>query len=58
MKEKIYEIFEALKKLDIKATPGNVSIMNGVFVYLKDIYTELENKERGEGNECEKSGLE
>ena len=51
MKEVIYEIFEALKKLDIKATPGNVSIMNGVFANLKAVYAELENKERSEKDE-------
>lgn len=51
MKEIIYEIFEALKKLDIKATPGNVSILNGVFLNLKAVYAELENKERSEKDE-------
>lgn len=42
MKDKVAAIFEALKQLDIKATPGNVSIMNGVFNYLKEIYAEME----------------
>ena len=42
MKEKIEEIYNALKKLEIKATPGNVSILNGVFVFLKEIYAELD----------------
>ena len=42
MKEKVKAIFDALKQLDIKATPGNVSILNGVFVFLKEIYAELD----------------
>ena len=54
MKEKIEEIYEALKKLEIKATPGNVSILNGVFVFLKEIYAELgkggNNDERTESD--------
>ena len=43
MEEKVKAVFEALKQLDIKATPGNVSIMNGVFTYLKEIYAEMVN---------------
>ena len=42
MKDKVAAIFDALKKLDIKATPGNVSILHGVFTYLKEIYAEME----------------
>ena len=42
MQKKIKAVFEALKQLDIKATPGNVSIMHGVFNYLKEIYAEME----------------
>ena len=38
MKEKIKSVFDALKELDIKATPNNVSILNGVFDVLRDIY--------------------
>ena len=46
MKERIENIFEALKQLDIKATPNNVSILNGVFEVLRGIYQEM-----GEENE-------
>ena len=42
MKDKVAAIFDALKQLDIKATPGTVSIMHGVFTYLKEIYAEME----------------
>lgn len=45
MKEKIKAIFEALKQLDIKATPPNVSILDGVYIFLKEIYAELDKKE-------------
>lgn len=50
MKEEIEEIFRVLKQLDIKATPNNVSILNGVFMLLKTIHTELESKEGGDGD--------
>ena len=42
--DKIETIFEALKLLDIKPTPNNVSIMNGVYNGLKQIYAEMEGK--------------
>lgn len=45
MKEKIKEVFEALQLLDIKPTPNNVSILNGVFAYLREIFKELEEQE-------------
>lgn len=51
MKDKVKAIFEALKKLDIMATPGNVSIMTGVYTRLKEIYAELESKEGDDGGE-------
>jgi hypothetical protein len=41
MKEKLNEVFEALKMLDMKPTPPNVSIMHGVYNLLKDVYKEL-----------------
>ena len=49
-KEKVKAVFEALKQLDIKATPENVSIMNGVYVFLKEIYAELEKEQKNGGN--------
>lgn len=45
MKEQIESVFEALKELEMKPTPKNVSIMNGVYNRLKGIYKELEEKE-------------
>ena len=41
MQEKIEEIFNALQMLDMKPTPNNVSIMDGVYLILREIYNEL-----------------
>ena len=41
MKEKVENIFNALQMLDIKATPNNVSILDGVFSVLREIYDGL-----------------
>ena len=49
MKDKLLAVFEALKQLDIKATPGNVSILHGVFNYLKEIYAELDKAQENGG---------
>ena len=38
MKEQIEAVFNALKELDIKATPHNVSILSGVYDILREIY--------------------
>lgn len=38
MKEKIETAFNALKELDIKPTPHNVSILCGVYDLLREIY--------------------
>lgn len=48
MKEKVNDIFTALQGLDIKATPNNVSILNGVFEILREIYQEMGEKENAE----------
>jgi hypothetical protein len=45
MKERIEVVFEALKELDMKPTPGNVSIMNGVYEQLRAVYNELKEGE-------------
>lgn len=45
VEDKINEVFEALQHLDIKPTPHNVSIMCGVYDFLKIIYKELEGLE-------------
>ena len=46
MKDKVNEIFNALQELDIKATPHNVAILDGVFDFLRVIYAELEKSEK------------
>ena len=53
MKEKIESCFDALKELDLKPTPHNVSIMNGVFSLLKEIYRELDKMEGGNDGRTE-----
>ena len=42
MKEKIESVFNALKELDIKPTPHNVSILSGVYDLLRDVYQEAD----------------
>lgn len=59
MKEKIEDVFNALQELDMKTTPHNVSIMNGVFQFLKAVYKELEEAENGgteNGSEIDPDG--
>ena len=50
MKEKIEACFEALKQLDMKPTPGNVSIMNGVYEQLRAVYYEMKEGEENAGS--------
>ena len=50
MKERIEEVFEALKELDMKPTPNNVSIMNGVYLILREIYEKSEEGKDNAGN--------
>jgi len=50
MKEKIEGVFEALKELDMKPTPNNVSIMNGVYLILREIYEKAEEAKDNAGN--------
>lgn len=45
MLETLNAVFEALKQLDMKPTPPNVSIMHGVYERLRAIYKELEEGE-------------
>lgn len=45
MKEMIAVVFDSLKELDVKSTPHNVSILNGVYEILRGIYHEMEEKE-------------
>ncbi len=48
MKEEIETVFNALQELDMKPTPHNVSIMNGVYELLRGLYKETED-EKGDG---------
>lgn len=47
MKNKIEEVFNALQELEIKPTPHNVSILDGAYSFLRQIYKELEEGEHG-----------
>lgn len=51
MKNKIEEVFNVLQELEIKPTPHNVSIINGVFSCLREIYHKLEEGEQDAGTE-------
>lgn len=48
-KGKLKAVFDALKQLNIQATPQNVSILSGVFSFLREIYADLE-KNGGEND--------
>lgn len=48
LKIKLSDCFNGLQGLDIKATPNNVSILDGVYATLREIYQELEEKENAE----------
>lgn len=54
MKDKVNEIFNALQELDIKATPHNVAILDGVFDFLRQIYADTVKKdgEQQDANNC------
>ncbi len=53
IKDKLEEAFNALQQLDMKPTPGNVSIMDGVYSFMKEIYKELEAVENAGENRTE-----
>ena len=53
MKEKLTSVFDVLQLLDMKPTPHNVSIMNGVYSVLREIYGELTKKGETENAESE-----
>ena len=50
MKDRILVVFEALKQLDMKPTPGNVSIMNGVYEQLRAVYNEMKEGKEDAGS--------
>lgn len=56
MSENIETIFEALKLLDMKPTPHNVSIMNSVYDLLRDIYNKAKEGVAGEGQTVSAEG--
>ena len=39
--KKLESAFDALKELDIKPTPHNVSILDGVYDLLREVYREV-----------------
>ena len=45
MKEKIELVYDALQRLEMKPTPVNTSVMNGVYSILREIYKELGENE-------------
>ena len=51
MKEKLEEIFDALKELEMKPTPNNVSIMDGVYSTLRELYHKAEDKKDGRADD-------
>lgn len=51
MKEKVESCFNALRELDLKPTPHNVSILHGVYEILRSLYREME--ENNEGNQAD-----
>ena len=53
MRERINAVFEALKLLDIKPTPANVSILNGVYEQLRIVYNELKEGEDVDGSKAD-----
>ena len=48
MKEKVEAIFDAFQELEIKPTPRNVSILDGAYSFLREIYGELKKKDGAE----------
>ncbi len=46
-KDKLEEIFDALKGLEMAPTPNNVSIMDGVYSTLRELYHKAEEKKDG-----------
>ena len=47
IKDKLEEIFDALKGLEMAPTPNNVSIMDGVYSTLRELYHKAEDKKDG-----------
>lgn len=58
MSENIKTIFEALKLLDMKPTPHNVSIMNSVYDLLRAMYSEANKAKEGVAGEGQTADTE
>ena len=48
--EELETVYNALQELDIKPTPHNVSILNGVYELLRQVYHKEDEPENGEEN--------
>lgn len=48
MKDKILAVYNALKDLEIKPTPGNTAILFSVYKILKEVFEEAEEKENAD----------
>ena len=49
MKEKLEAVFYALQELEIKPTPRNVSILDGAYSFLREVYSELKKEGAEDG---------
>ena len=47
MKNKLETVFDSLQMLELKPTPNNVSILDGVYGILREIYKDLGGLEDG-----------
>lgn len=48
---KLETAFDALKELDIKPTPHNVSILDGVYDLLREVYREVSDADSDGGRD-------
>ena len=58
MKEKLNACYERLQQLDIPPTLSNMEKLVQTLYDIRDVYNELENKEREEGNGRPQTGPE
>lgn len=56
MKEKLTACFERLQKLSIQPTLGNMELLVQTLYDLRDVYNELERKERDDGGQAADPG--
>ena len=55
MDERIEEVFNALMQLDLKPTPHNVSILDGVFNILRGLYNEVKKEGDSDGRAADRT---